>query len=171
MLELSCKSKMRKLNLGCGRDKREGYINVDCVEEFKPDVCMDLNKLPYLFKDNTFDEVLMKHVIEHLDKPLEVLKELHRICKPHAIIIINTPHFSSRNAWSDIEHKRPFSYACFPNFCEFHEGFNIVNQEITFSDWKFYMRPIVKSIPEFYEKHLAYIFTAVDLRTTMKVVK
>jgi hypothetical protein len=33
------------------------------------------------------------------------------------------------------------------------------------------MRPIVKLNPLFYEKHLAYIFTAVDLVVELKVRK
>jgi ubiquinone/menaquinone biosynthesis C-methylase UbiE len=160
-----------KLNLGSGTDYKTNWVNVDYFNKFNPDICFDLNKLPYPFKDNTFDEVLMKHIIEHLDKPAEVLKEINRICKSNAIIQINTPHFSSNNAWGDIEHKRPFNYSCFTNYCNNYGGFEIIKQKITFSHWKFFMRPIVKLIPQFYEKHLAYIFTAVDLRTTLKVIK
>ena len=162
---------MKSLNLGCGKDKRKDFVNVDYFKKFNPDLCFDLNKLPYPFKDNTFDVVLMKHIIEHLDKPIEVLKEINRICKPGALIQINTPHFSSRNAWSDMEHRRPFSYCSFSIYCQIYGGFEIIKQKITFSHWKFYMRLFVKLFPEFYEKHLAYIFTAVDLRVTLKVVK
>ena len=29
---------MRKLNLGCGFDKREGFVNADSFEQCQPDV-------------------------------------------------------------------------------------------------------------------------------------
>ena len=160
-----------KLNLGCGRDIKEGWTNIDCVTRFNPEVVHDLNITPYPFEDNTFDEVLMKHLIEHLSEPKRTLNEIHRICKNGAIVQINTPHFSSNNAWSDIEHIRPYTLNTFLNYCEFHGGFKVVKQKVTFSYIKFFMRPLVYFFPFFYEKHLAYIFTGVDLRVTLEVVK
>ena len=65
---------MKKLNLGCGWDKKEGYDNFD-EDDF------DLNVFPYPIKDNTYDFILFKNVIEHFDYPYKVLKEIHRILK------------------------------------------------------------------------------------------
>ena len=37
-----------KLNLGCGRKKLEGFVNIDISDYCEPDMVMDLSKVPYL---------------------------------------------------------------------------------------------------------------------------
>ncbi len=162
--------KLAKLNLGCGRDIKKDFINVDYKKFDGVDLVYDLNKIPYPFKDNTFDEILLRNILEHLENPLSILKEVRRISKPHAKIFIKAPHFSSNNAWGDIEHKRPFSSQTFKN--ENISGFfRLINQRITFSHFRFFMRPIAKINPLFYEKHLAFIFPAVDVEAELEVIK
>ena len=56
-----------KLNLGSGRAKIEGYINLDISAECEPDIVHDFRKgLPY--PKETFDEIVMLHTIEHIEK-------------------------------------------------------------------------------------------------------
>ena len=43
------------------------------------------------FESNYFDVVVLYHVIEHLEKPLEILKEIKRILKPEGFLILGTP--------------------------------------------------------------------------------
>ena len=47
---------MKKLNFGCGKDIREGWVNLDCVALPGIDAIHDLNKFPLPFEDNSFDE-------------------------------------------------------------------------------------------------------------------
>ncbi len=96
----------KKLNLGCGSDKKAGYINLDWQESAKPDVQHDLNRIPYPFGDNTFDLIEAFHVIEHLDRPFTVMKELHRILKPGGTLHIKVPHFS--RGFTHAEHAHGF---------------------------------------------------------------
>ena len=42
-----------------------------------------------------FDVIFMHHVIEHLEKPEEDIKEVKRILKPGGILILGTPDFDS----------------------------------------------------------------------------
>ena len=86
--------KIVKLNLGCGEDKKAAYVNIDWQQECKPDVVHDLNSIPYPFPANSFDEILASHVIEHLDRPFEIMKELHRILRPNGLLHIRVPHHS-----------------------------------------------------------------------------
>ncbi len=162
--------KLTKLNLGCGRDIREGFLNVDYAKFTGVDLVYDLNRLPYPFKDNTFEKICLRNVLEHLEKPMEVMQELHRISKPNARISVKGPHFSSNNVWGDLEHKRGFSSKTFANenLCSL---FKIVSQKITFSHFRFFMRPIAKMNLLFYEKHLAFIFPAVDLESELEAIK
>ena len=76
-----------KLHLGCGHDKIPEYINCDISPQVKPDKIVDLEKkLP--FKDNSIDEIIANHVIEHISNFIELMHEIHRICKNGAILKI-----------------------------------------------------------------------------------
>ena len=57
---------MRKLNLGCGFDKREGFVNADHFAACDPDIQLDIEQTPWQLQDNSFDYILMKHVLEHV---------------------------------------------------------------------------------------------------------
>ena len=66
---------MKKLNLGCGKKILKGYINLDCVKFPGVDKVHNLNKYPWPFKDNEFDEIYCDNILEHLDgiiKPIAV---------------------------------------------------------------------------------------------------
>lgn len=83
-----------KLHLGCGHKILEGYVNVDLYGN--PDVIHDLEEFPYPWEDNSIDEILAEHVLEHIGQSTKVyfgiIKELYRICKKDAIIRVEVPH-------------------------------------------------------------------------------
>lgn len=99
-----------KLNLGCGFDKRTDFIHVDSFPECSPDRLVDLEQLPWPFETVSVDTILMKHVLEHLGREpavfLGIIKELYRICKPGATIVIHVPHYLHENYASDPTHVR-----------------------------------------------------------------
>lgn len=71
----------------------------------------DLNALPSRclpFEDSTFDVLLLSHVLEYLERPLDVMQELWRVATPNALLIIRVPHGGSDDAWIDVSHSRPF---------------------------------------------------------------
>lgn len=83
-----------KLNLGCGLDKREGYVNIDVREDVEPDMVIDLEKeLLQRFEDESVDEILAKDFLEHLSwRVVETfLRDCHRVLKPNGRIYIQTP--------------------------------------------------------------------------------
>ncbi len=98
-----------KLNLGCGNRPKEGYVNVDNNPLLKGMgiVMHDLNKIPYPFVDDTFEEIRMDHVLEHLDDPLTVLQEVYRIAKNGCKVFVRCPHYSY--GWVHPQHKSPIS--------------------------------------------------------------
>jgi len=104
-----------KLNLGCGSDYRQGYINVDRVSGVA-DVVHDLNVFPYPWPDNSADEVVARHVLEHLEDIRKVMDELWRILKPGGQLLIYVPHFSHFQALTHPEHRHAFHYNSFQMF-------------------------------------------------------
>lgn len=105
-----------KLNLGCGDDYRDGWINADIRGNVNPDVLVDLDQLPLPFKNSTFEEILLDNVLEHVKDQFAVLQELHRIAEAGAKITFRGPHWNSRGAWIDPTHTRPFSVKTFEHY-------------------------------------------------------
>lgn len=106
----------QKLNLGCGEDYREGWVNADIRPEVDPDLVVDLDCPPLPFRDDTFDQILLDNVLEHTTDHFEVLRELYRISKPDAEITFRGPHWNSHGAWIDPTHTRPFSHKTFQHY-------------------------------------------------------
>lgn len=106
-----------KLNLGCGNDYRQGWVNVD-IGNCRKDLHHDIEQLPLPFEDNTFTEVLMMHVLEHVDRAAfpAFMRELHRVCRSDARIHIEVPYYNSKNAWTDFSHKNFFTEESFGYF-------------------------------------------------------
>ncbi len=94
----------KKLNLGCGEDKKEGFVNLDWNKLVEPDAVHDLNKVPYPFPDNEFALVNASHILEHLEKPFVIMKELHRLLKSGGKLIVKVPHFSRGFTHAEHEH-------------------------------------------------------------------
>lgn len=107
---------MRKLNLGCGKNIKEGYTNVDIHPLSGVDKAFDFNFFPYPFSDNEFEEILADNVLEHLDDIPQVMKELHRISKPGGAVRIIVPYYNCYGAHNDITHKHYFSHLSFEPF-------------------------------------------------------
>ena len=99
-----------------------------------------MEKFPYPFKENTFEEVYANHVLEHLNDPIKVLRELIRICKNGARIIINVPHAYTYAQVASIQHKANFTEHSFvPEHLKEYdlEQLKLVKQEFTFiNQWK-----------------------------------
>lgn len=108
----------KRLNLGCGRFKKSGFVNLDSVADVEPDVLHDLNRFPYPFNDGVFSVVEADHVLEHLQDPFAVMKELYRICTSRGAIRIRVPHFS--RGFTHPQHTRGFDVS-FPLY--FRPGF------------------------------------------------
>tara|TARA_B100001250_G_C19522998_1_gene666816 strand:+ start:88 stop:648 length:561 start_codon:yes stop_codon:yes gene_type:complete len=102
-----------KLNLGCGSNILSSYTNLDKFDYYKPDIVHDLEIFPYPFKNDSVDEVLLSHVLEHIGQDPNVfnniIKELYRICKHNSIIEIKVPHPRHDDFISDPTHVRPIT--------------------------------------------------------------
>lgn len=95
----------RKVDLGCGREKQNGWYGVDIVETESVDQVQDLDEESWDLPSNHFKKVRAIDVFEHLENPIGFMEEIYRIAQDGAEIHIQGPHFSSGN-WHDPTHVR-----------------------------------------------------------------
>jgi len=73
---------------------------------------IDVDKELFKLESNKYRGIYAKHIIEHLQNPLNFLKEIKRILKPGGKAIISTPncpYMLKRGFWDDYTHQRPFT--------------------------------------------------------------
>lgn len=175
--------KYDKLNVGSGTDVRKNYVNLDKFNFKGTDVVWDIDKTPFPFKDSSFSEILIKHVIEHVEDVVAFMSEIHRISKPGAKIVIEVPYFSGVDAIGDPTHKHFFAAKTFDffekgkmgneNYFEKSQGmdFKINKIKIVFSNNKFLkiFNGFVNINHKIYERFFAHIFPSqiilAELRT------
>lgn len=88
-----------KLNLGCGGDYREGFINIDASPDVRADYCLVIGEDLLLdhFKPNTFSYILARDIIEHLYRyqAIEVLSECYILLEKGGKIKMRIPDFDA----------------------------------------------------------------------------
>ncbi|MFO1126363.1 MAG: methyltransferase domain-containing protein [Methylocystis sp.] len=106
-----------RLNLGCGRNRIQGWVNIDRIASEGVDLVADIT-YPLPFSDDSVDEILLSHVLEHIWDALGLMQELHRIAKPDASLKIAVPYGSSDDAWEDQTHVKPYFVKSFGAFAQ-----------------------------------------------------
>jgi glycosyltransferase involved in cell wall biosynthesis len=86
------KKQLMKLNLGCGRDKKEGWVNLDIDTTVEPDVLHDLSQ-PLPFLKATADEVLAQDILEHFtfEDVDTVIAEISRVLIEGGVLTVRVP--------------------------------------------------------------------------------
>ena len=152
---------MKILDVGCSKNKVKGAVGLDMDPASDADIFCDLTKkLP--IADNEYDLIYCKHLLEHLPNPEDVvhlIKEIYRVGRHGSRVILEVPHFSSYVAYSDITHRRYFSYFLMENLVKLIPHAAIV-KEIKF--YKSFRAVGVKALAnrfvESYERFWTFIF-------------
>jgi len=81
-----------KLQIGCGGQLREGWLNANYESWRKSTIFLNASK-PFPIHDEQFDFVFSEHMIEHItfEQGKVMLRECYRILKPGGAIRISTP--------------------------------------------------------------------------------
>lgn len=95
---------MLKINLGCGEDYKEGYVNIDISKLVRADLYLDLEKEKLPYGDSTVDEFRAWHFLEHVKDLSPIMEEIWRVGKHNAKIHIQTPYAFSHWNLSNIHH-------------------------------------------------------------------
>lgn len=106
--------KGRLIDLGCGRvplyatykDRVSSITCVDWGNSMHPnphlDQEQDLNR-PIACPDGSFDTIILSDVLEHIRRPEELVREMHRILAPGGKVLMNVPFYYGL-------HEQPFDY-------------------------------------------------------------
>jgi len=154
---------LRKLNFGCGKERKEGFYNIDIIKSKGIHKSFDFNKFPYPLKDNQFDFVLCKQVLEHCLFPERVLREFKRICRENAIIRIQVPYTNSRSAYSSLDHCHFFNRWSFLNLEKL--GFETLKNKMTYQR---FLRWLPKPFLDFLSIFLNNIYVMIDADLKVK---
>lgn len=79
------------IDLGCGTNKRAGYIGVDRVQVPGVDAILDFSQ-PLPLPDNSVVGIYSNHALHEVGDPLAVLRELLRVCKHGTDVELWLPH-------------------------------------------------------------------------------
>jgi len=185
----------KKLEIGCGDNKREGFTGMDIVPLVGIDIVHDMNEVPWPFEDNTFEEIVLDDVLEHSNNFLGVLKELYRVGNNGCIVKISVPHFSSDNMYTDPTHTTFFSSRSFNYFdkslgykhnfylqdvnfkikkvhLSFREYFTHDGNKPFFNPFKWIgMEWLINKFSRIYERFFCWIFPVGELYYELEIVK
>jgi predicted SAM-dependent methyltransferase len=148
-----------KIDLGCGPQKKKGYIGIDKIALPGVDFVYDFEKGLQFLPDNCVDEIISSHLLEHIDNLEFLLTEIHRVLKPNGVKKIIVPHFSNPYYYSDYTHKRFFGLYTFDYFSDGNNKytrkvptfyntvkFEVVSRKLRFASPPFYLRNKFKAI-------------------------
>ena len=114
---------MRILDVGCGINKLAGALGIDRNPASRADVLCDLDRLPYPFRDSSFDRLQAIHVIEHVSDVIKTMEEFHRLLRAGGEAFIVTPHYTDFSSFCDPTHRwHPTSFSL-RYFGDNHGGF------------------------------------------------
>jgi len=118
---------MRKLDIGCGMRKAEGWDGIDIRPYKGVDHVLNVGKDPYPYEDNTFDEVKAIHLLEHLypEELFHCVEEVWRVCKPKGFFYIEVPKAMTPAYFAHPDHKIQFVQDSFAFFQVPHQGLDV----------------------------------------------
>ena len=166
-----------KIHLGCGNIYKEGYVNCDISTEVKADKVFDLNVFPYPFEDNSVEEIIINHTLEHFFEPIKLFKEFYRICKDKATVEIRVPYFTHESATSMLDHYHKFTWTSFDaldknHICHWQSvgDFKTIKKKLI---WREVLKlfELFNLCPRIYQELFSNIFPARELYVKLEVRK
>jgi hypothetical protein len=126
----------RNVNLGSGRDYRQGWLNVDIEARTEPDLILDLTRpleLPLLrptrggsmvlLEESTLERVYASNVLEHVSDLPALMTNLLALLADGGTLDVEVPYEKSPTAWQDPTHVRAMNE----------------NSWIYYTDWFWYL--------------------------------
>lgn len=120
-------NKQIKINVGCGGNIKEGYINIDTHNKNGANL---LHKLPeeLPFENESIDEIYASHILEDFNKEdyFKIMEDFHRILKKGGILHIKVPIWNNELSYANPHHQGIF---CKYSFEYLYRKFNNYDEE------------------------------------------
>ena len=179
-----------KLNLGSGYSKIPGYLTVDIDPNVNPDYLLNLELDILPLNDNSVDEILAFHVLEHIGSGFfKLMQEMYRVCKDQSKIFIKVPYHRSDMFSGDLGHVRAVTGAQFSQFSKKNNkdaidsnggssyyalqlsvDFELVDTIwIPFPDWEIKFKTMTKEERDFAKLHYWNVYS--EEHILLKVIK
>lgn len=116
-----------RLDVGCGRNKQDGFVGIDKRPVPEADIVHDLEVFPWPLPDNSCLTIIASHIVEHI-KPwlqIDLFNELWRILKMGGQLAVSVPYGNSSGYLQDPTHCSPFNATTFRYFDPTHRLYNI----------------------------------------------
>jgi len=114
---------LKVLDVGCGDAKVKGAIGIDCVPLPGVDVVHDLTLFPWPFENESFDQIYMLNIIEHLPDTIKIMEEVHRLLKKGGTVHIEVVYWNHMHSISDPQHVRFFNEVTWEFFTGKRKGY------------------------------------------------
>lgn len=129
---------MNKLNIGCGRDYRQGWENVDISKAVKAEAYLDIRKdqLPYM--DESASQVYISGVLEQIgdnDQFLHAMNECHRVLTVGGQMTVVVPNARYAIASRDPMDIRKFTRETFAYFDSNSQEYSLYGSVYGFCPW------------------------------------
>lgn len=121
-----------KLNIGCGRDYKPGWINIDISHAVKAEIYLDIRRYVLPAKDGKVSDIYISGVLEQIgsnDEFIHVLKECHRVLQDGGSMVVVVPNARYAIAHRDpmdIRKFTPETFSYFQNKAQEHDLYGSV---------------------------------------------
>jgi hypothetical protein len=88
-----------KIDIGCGSNKKKGYLGVDYQKFDNVDYVLDATKEPLPFKDRSVENIFSAHFFEHILVPNFIWSEISRVAVNGAELEVWTPYAFHNDAF------------------------------------------------------------------------
>lgn len=109
-----------KLNMHCGSNKLQGFVNVDPNKNFDPDIIYDLSKTPWAWKNDEFTYIRCDKILNQMgdsDTQIsDIIKEMYRVSSNGAVWEVIVPYWNHNAFFDTFKNKRVISPIVFNNF-------------------------------------------------------
>lgn len=130
-------------------------------------IIVDWQNLSKKIKENSIDLAVSSHVIEHVPNDLLALKELHKVLRPGAVALINTPNrlrlarsiieiFTGPRKFPWWEHVREYSYDDINKLCNDSPFNKFSITPVIFGFHNGYFKIYFKKVPKIFVKYANY---------------
>jgi SAM-dependent methyltransferase len=149
---------MNLLDLGCGRgDFLKAFRNqnlhvkgADLIQDQVEDIKIknfNFSQDPFPYKDNSFDVIFTKSVIEHIEEPNHFLSEAYRTLKKNGLILVMCPEWFSQMYifYNDYTHIHPYNVKSLKSILQ-ATNFSDVDSELFYQHSLYWHHPQLKRI-------------------------